>query len=179
MDKNVLEKTKSRAFRKDVFLLGKDDEGIMYWLEAPSWDCDWYWGFGYVETYQRNYLPNHAKDIDSHQHIDSSFMGKQEFYDHEKGCFRQGEYIHNIYDSPRLVSTTFNKDEGWELSELFKQFYLLKEMADFCHREKPGCHVTTSPVDHGNLKDWYEKINQVMIPKITSEIIRILSGEKE
>ena len=36
------------------YLLGRDEEGINYWLEEPSWDCGWYWGFGYVETYTTN-----------------------------------------------------------------------------------------------------------------------------
>ena len=47
----MLNKKKIHVFGKDAYLLGKDDQGIQYWLESPSWDCDWYWGFGYVETY--------------------------------------------------------------------------------------------------------------------------------
>jgi hypothetical protein len=47
----MLSKRKSHAFGKDIYLIGKDKSGTNYWLESPSWDCDWYWGFGYIETY--------------------------------------------------------------------------------------------------------------------------------
>jgi hypothetical protein len=179
MEKKLTKKRKDHGFRKDVYLLGKDSDGIRYWLEAPSWDCGWYWGFGYVETYKRNAAPAKAHDIDSHSHIDSSFMGQMEVYDFEKRCHVKGKYIHNIYDCPTLSETTFTEKEGWELSELFKQFYLLREMADFSHKEKPGCHVTTSPVDHGDMTEWNKHINTVMMPKIFAAIIGILSPAEE
>jgi len=164
--KHRMEKKTSTTHSKSIFLLGNNSDGKNVWLEAPSWDCDWYWGFGYI------------KQPDSHSHF-SSLVGKQDFYDHEKGCWGQSDYIHNPYDSQQLIETTFSYKEGWLLAELFKQFYLLREMADFTHKEKPGCHITTSPVDHGNMKDWNKQINEVMIPKITAEIMRILTPEKE
>lgn len=176
MKKEQIKKEKSYAFGKDIYLLGVDESGERYWLEAPSWDCDWYWGFGYVETYTNNKNPGRSKDIASHTHIDG-FMGQHEYYDTEKGRFVKGEYIHNIYDSPRFAAVTFNESEGWELSELFKQFYLLRKMADFCHKDRPGCHVTDSPVNHGNMKHWYKEINEDMIPRITAKILGILSPE--
>lgn len=164
--KEIIEKRKSHAFGRDIYLLGIDSNGEKYWLESPSFDCGRYWGFGYVETYtHRN--PKLARDISSHQHIDSSFLGKQ-----------GKEYIRNLYDSPILQKTTFTEKEGWQLSELFKQFYLLKNMADFTYREKPNCNVTVSPVDHGNMKDWNKKINEEMIPRITKAILDILSPEE-
>lgn len=169
-----IEKRTSRAFGKDIFLLGEDQYGKLMWLEAPKWDCGWYWGFGYVETYTNNAHPSRARDIDGHSHFDG-LVGYQEYYDHEKGCFRKGEYIHNVYDSPKLVKTTFTSKEGWELSELMKQFYLLREMAEFCHKDRPGCNITTSPVEHGTMTAWYKHINEVMIPKITAEVMRMLS----
>lgn len=175
--KHRLEKRKSHAFGKDIFLLGRNRDRKLVWLEAPKWDCGWYWGFGYIETYTNNNYPEKSKDIDSHSHF-SGLIGSQEYYDSEKQCWRKSEYIHNVYDSPVFIETAFSSKEGWQLSELFRQFYLLKEMAEFCHKEKPGCHITESPVDHGNMKDWYEHINKVMIPKITDAILKILSLEE-
>jgi hypothetical protein len=176
--KHKLEKRKSRAFGKDIFLLGKNREGKLVWLEAPSWDCGWYWGFGYLSTYTNNAHPEKARDIHSFFHFDG-LVGSQEYYDYEKGCYRKGDYVHNVYDSPQLIETAFSSAEGWQLSELFKQFYLLKEMAEFTYKERPGCHLTTSPVDHGNMKEWYDHINKVMIPKITAKILEILSPAQE
>ena len=39
-----MKKQIEKVFGKKVFLLGKDEEGIRYWLEEPQWDCGWYWG---------------------------------------------------------------------------------------------------------------------------------------
>ena len=172
----IIKKRKSHKFGKDIYLLGTDAEGYTMWLESPQWDCDWYWGFGYVETYNRK-NPNISNDIQSHSHI-SGLLGQQEKYDYEKGCFVKTEFIHNLIDSPDFVDTTFNESESWQLTELFKQFYLLQEMAEFSHKTLPGCHITTSPVNHGDLKGWNDKINTVMIPMITAKIIEILTPVK-
>jgi len=166
MEKTKIKKQKSQAFGKEIYLLGEDVAGTRYWLEAPSWDCGWYWGFGYVETYTNNRNPQKSRDIDSHQHIRGMF-GKE----------IEGKYIYNIYNTPLLAHPAFSEKEGWELTELFTQFYLLREMADFSHREAPGCNVTKSPVNHGNLSELNEKINSEMIPRITDKIIEILSPE--
>ena len=87
--KTKINKNKSHAFNKDIYLLGSDSDGIKYWLEAPSWDCDRYWGFGYVETYTNNENPSLSKDIKSHSHIESSFMGKIDFYNQNNGRWEQ------------------------------------------------------------------------------------------
>lgn len=95
-----MNKKKSFAFGKDIYLLGRDKYGTFYWLEAPSWNCGWYWGFGYVETYTNNRSPKNSKDISSHSHFDG--LMKENY----------------------LVETTFNKKE---LYPLFEEFYRLKE----------------------------------------------------
>ena len=71
-----MKKQKNHAFGKDIYLLGKDNGDTLYWLEAGSWDCKWYWGFGYVETYTNNNHPSRSRDISSHQHFDSLFLTK-------------------------------------------------------------------------------------------------------
>jgi hypothetical protein len=173
--KTQIKKQKSHAFGKDIFLLGIDKDKVKYWLESPSWECQWYWGFGYVKTYtNNNNNPSIAKDTNSHEHI-NGFLGQQEKYDYDKNCFIKSKFIYNLIDSPIFESTTFSEKESWELTELFKQFYLIKEMAEFCHKDLPGCNIITSPVNHGNLKDWEEKINKEMIPLITTKIIEILT----
>jgi len=150
-----LKKTKSHAFGKDIYLLGQDKEGINYWLEEPKWDCGWYWGFGYIETYINNGSPKNARNISSHQHA-TNFYSKWVL---DKGSI--------------LCKTPFTKKEKWELSELFEQFYLLRKMADFCYKTNPGCHIQESPIKHGDFSVWNKKINNEMIPKITNKIIEI------
>lgn len=172
--KQTISKKKSHAFGKDIYLLGCDHDGTKYWLEAPKWDCGWYWGFGYVETYTNNSNPSIAIDITSHQHIDSSFMGEIEFYNHDKNVWDKTDYISNIFNCPKLTSTTFTEKEGWTLSELFKTFYNLKEAAEVFGRG--GSYITHNPCQSiVQNKEWAKHINEVMIPAITSEIIKMLT----
>ena len=149
----TLAKKKSHAFGKDVYLIGTI-EGKYQWLEAPAFNCGWYWGFGYVEEYTSHKQPNTSRDIVSHQHMSSLLI--------------------NGHDFSKFDGIVLNDKEKWQFAELFKQFYLLREMADFSHKEKPSCGITGSLVDHGNLKSWNEEINTVMIPKITSKILELL-----
>lgn len=159
----MLNKQKSHAFGKDVYLLGTID-GKMQWLEAPSWDCNWYWGFGYVEEYTSHQYPSKSRDIVSHTHIDSLIKNKKvPMHDFEK-CFEE---------------TTFNEKEKWELAELFKQFYLLKEMAEFTHRENPKSNIANTEVKHKPMPELHKEINEVMIPAITKRIIEILTPNGE
>lgn len=153
-----MNKRKSNAFGKDIYLLGADDDGINYWLEAPSWECEWYWGFGYIETYTNNRSPEYSKDISSHSHA-TDFMS--EYFTEWNGS------------NPILKEMTFNEKEGWELSELFSQFYHLRTQAKFWKNGKMDTSDT-------NIKSWKdeklaEKINQEIIPVITNRIIKILN----
>jgi hypothetical protein len=163
-EKTIIKKQKSHAFGKDVYLLGTDSDGIRYWLEHPKWDCGSYWGFGYAETYQRNAMPDKAKDIQSHEHIDTSFTGKCD----------GDEYVHNIYDCKTLSSVTFTKKEGWVLSDLFSQFYTLKNTAEIF---KNGNSNLTMEAHSELIQDlpMVKRINELMIPDITSRIIEILT----
>ncbi len=156
-----MKKKKQHAFDKDVYLLGEDSNGIYYWLEAPKWDCDWYWGFGYIKTYTINKKPQHSRDINSHQHA-TDF--KSEWFTEWNGS------------KPILKKQTFTEEEGWELSELFMQFYHLQNQAEFWGRGKMHCANTT-------IKSWEDKklakkINEKMIPVVTARIIEILTPNK-
>ena len=145
-----MKKSISKVKGKERFLMGRNQYGQLLWLEAPSWDCGWYWGFGYLET------------SDSHTHVDTSLM----------------KDVSNIFESKELVDKTFNEKEGWELTELFTQFYLLRKTPEFAGKTLPGCHVTTSPVNHGDLTEWSTKINKELIPRITKKIIEILTPKE-
>ena len=167
--KHRLEKETTGSGKNKKYLMGKNQNGEKVWLETPSWDYSWFWGFGYLHT------------ENSHTHVDG-LTGRHEYYDTEKQCHRLSSvYIHNIYDSPKLAETTFTLKEGWELSELFKEFYLLKDMAEYTHRSPASCNLTTSPVtqDPEKMAQWHKEINEVMIPLITAEILRILTPEEE
>lgn len=162
--KNTIEvqKIKSSHGSKDVYLLGSDETGVKYWLESPSWDCGWYWGFGYIETYTNNDNPKISRDINSHQHAEK-FMSK--WFTEWNGS------------KPILKETTFNEKEGWELSELFEQFYFLKEAAENFGRGK--CHTANAEVKLWKDEAKTKEINEVLIPMVTARIIEILDPKSE
>lgn len=153
-----MKKRTSEAFGKKVFLLGTDKDGQGYWLGSPTWDCNWYWGFGYIETYTRNFMPHLAKDIKSHEHA-TNFMAEW--------------FIGCNGSKPKLTDKTFTEAEGWELSELFKQFYHLREQSEFWGRGK--MHVADTKIQNWTNKELANKINTEMIPIITARILEILT----
>ena len=159
-----MEKRKKYAFGKDVYLLGKDKDGTLYWLNGASWDCDWYWGLGYIETYTNNKNPNKSRDIKSHQHFDSLFFnGPSHGFDNFKNYF---------------IETPFNDNEIWRIMEIMKTLYTLREYSDTLHRG--GSHYTSNPCkDIIKNDDEYNRINNVVIPALNKELYKILSEEAQ
>ena len=149
-------KKKSFAFGKDVYLLGEDISGVKYWLESAKWDCGWYWGFGYIKTYTQNNSPETSRDISSHQHA-GDFM---------EWCIEWNS------KKPTLSKTTFSNSEAWRLCELFKRFNLFRDLAEYYH--SGGCGVTSLKDNKKDLEE-HKRINEVVIPEIMNEIIRILN----
>jgi hypothetical protein len=167
----MINKRKSRAFGKDIYLIGQDEQGINYWLEAPSWDCGWYWGFGYIETYTNNECPEHSRDIDSHSHW-SGLIGVQTHYDWEKKCEVKDEYIHHVNQNKMFAQTVLTDKESWELSDLMKRWEAMKEMAEILHS---GTGHLTSSGKHKTKNDEFLKwINKVELPELFKAAIKIL-----
>lgn len=152
-----MEKQVDFAFNKKVYLLGADAEGVKYWLDAPSWDCGWYWGFGYVETYQDNRKPSKAIDIDSHQHA-KNFWSK---------------WCNEI-----LKEKAFSDDEKWVLCELFDNFYTLKNLAAAqSDGGKEGNYTSQiNGFNYNNLIKDNLNINIDCLPFVMAKIISILGG---
>ncbi len=154
-----MEKRVSQAFDKVVYLLGKDKEGTYYWLEEPHWDCGWYWGFGYIESYTNNTDPKFSRDVASHEHA-------EDFYPKWFGA-----------DNSILTETTFSESEGWELVELFERFYLLRNMAKYFYKGK--CRIAITTIENWAMPKLTLEINKTRIPIIMDRITQILTPNKE
>lgn len=137
-----MKKKQLKAFGKEIYLIAKDTEGVLYWLEAPSFDCGWYWGFGYIESYTNNERLDLANDINAHQHFSSLSKGYS-----------------NILDNPDFTNFTFTKEEGKIITELFTEFYKLREEA---------------AAAHGKDEKRYKQLIDIEIPKVMNEIINIV-----
>ena len=85
---------------KDKVYLGNTTEYGKLYLSKHSWDCGWYWGFGYIGNSRL------------HMHIDSLINGE---YD-----------VNKIFDG----STGITQDQWWIIRDLFRQAYALKAAAE-------------------------------------------------
>lgn len=151
-----MQKRKSRAFGKDIYLLGQDADGINYWLEEATWDCDWYWGGGYTN----NKRPDASRDINSHQHFDGLFFNRNK----------------NGFDAFKefFAETPFTNREIWIICELMKSFYVARRYSDMLHCG--GAHYTENPSKNVIMCfDEYKRINQYVIPDIMKNLYSILS----
>lgn len=152
MKKQVIEK-----FGKKYYLLGtRKEDHKKVWLEEGSFDCDWYWGVGYVEVFNNNYT-----DIDEHTHFDSLFLKT------------------NIYDSftDYFKDTTLSNNEIWQLLELMNTIYQLRNISDTIHQK--GSHITSNSTekdifDEDIYKNMYDKINDKDIPKLLEQVYKML-----
>ena len=145
-------------YPKKIYIGKKDSESI--YLSAPSWDCGWYWRFGYLGN------------KNCHYHVDG--LTKHEKYNFEKKCF---EYeFTNLYDGFKKQfgdSLIVDDKNLWTLCELFKTFYTLKETANVLNTG--GSHYTTNPcADIITNKVEAKRINDVVLPQLFEHIYKIL-----
>ena len=133
-----------REYAKKTYL-GIVDGEKMY-LSAPSWDCGWYWGFGYLGN--RN----------CHYHVDG-LMKDTDLYTGFKDHFGDSFII--------------KESDIWTIAELFKTFYTLKECAEVLGRG--GSHYTANPISEIiTNKSEVERINNVVLPAIFDEIYKVI-----
>lgn len=151
------------------FLLGKDKDGVKWWLEQEKWSCEWYWGFGYVETFERNVSPENAYDINVHTHFDSLFLKSEPSI--LEACSNK---IYETAWKSLFTQSTLNNEEMWQLFELMKTAYTLKEMAELYHRG--GTHITNNPLRKILQNSGKEKeINGALLPKVFQKITELLT----
>ena len=110
---------KQTIFKEDFKMgIGKTDDRNTVVLKAPSFDCGWYWGFGYLSNKWVHYHMNGLMITDN------LFDGlKKEFGD-------------------SLVIK--NEKDLWTFCELMKTFYTLKDTAEVL--ERGGSNYGDNPI---------------------------------
>lgn len=142
MEKN---ETLKLSFNKD-FKMGKVD-GEDIFLSPPSWDCGWYWGFGYLGN------------DDCHYHVDGLAENKN-LFDAIKDHFGD--------------SLTITKDDDlWEFCELMVTFYTLKGTARVLGKGNSNYGPNPASDIIKNEKE-AERINTIVLPAIFEAISRII-----
>jgi hypothetical protein len=125
---------------KDKILLGKDKQtGENIYLSKPTWDCGWYWSFGY--------------------------LGNKNCHYHLNG-YANGRNI-NMYDA-LIADYDLNetiKANLWVFCEVVKTIYSLKEAAEVLGRG--GSHYTTNPFQ-ALIKDveYTKHLNEKVLPEV-------------
>lgn len=157
-----MQKVVTHAFGKKVYLLGLGKDGCHYWLEGPSWDCGWYWGFGYVETYTMDTSPSYSQDIASHQHFDCLFLKGP------KDCYSM---FTEFFDK-----TPLNEKEIYQLLELMETFYTLRKTAEVFVRG--GSRITENQFK-GLIKNerHAKELNTIVIPPIVYGACKLLTPD--
>lgn len=147
---------------RKYYLLGADTNGTKYYLEEAHFDCDWYWGIGYVETFTNNRNPVWSRDIRSHEHFNRKFFhkGTSSFDAYKK------EFPNNPYTDTEL----------WKILELMQTAYTMREYSDTLHIG--GAHYTSNSCAEIIKNDAeYDRINKVIIPALMSELYKIMEKE--
>ena len=162
METNLMKKRKSRAFGKDVYLLGKDKCNKLHWLQQPEFECGWYWGLGYVRSFTNNLSPKDSRDIVSHQHFDGLFLEGSPLKAYS-GAFKEF-----------FPETVLTDNEIWMLLELMRSAYTAKKYAEMLY--VGGSHFTRNPVSEIiKCKEEYDRINQEIIPALMGQVAQLLS----
>ena len=151
-------------WKEKLFFGLRNEDNTRIYLSAPSWDCDWYWGFGYLgnknEHYHLSSYANQTKCITDSEGKFSVFTEKRNknMYD----CLLE-DYTLN----PRIYSNL------WTFCELSQTAYALKESAEVLQRG--GSNYSTNPVKE-IIKNPEEvaRINNVVLPAIFDHVYSLL-----
>lgn len=120
----------------NYYYLGKGKEnGVYYFLQEASFDCDWYWGLNYLEGFSTPDL-SRADDIVSHEHFMSSpSLRRESWYN----------WLLKKVDSP------LRKEDLWLIMEIAASLKTLTEYMELSCRG--GNNMTDSSKVKAILKD--------------------------
>lgn len=138
----------SSHFDGDVFIV------------RPTWDCGWFWGFGYLERWN-----GRKGDIDFHTHINVEFSENGQshrcnWYESMKHLLDQGDVFVDNHDR-------------WTFLEIVKTIYNLKMTAEVLGRggsnyaDNPLSDEIYNPIE-------VRRINEDLIPKLIDEMYKVL-----
>ncbi len=137
-------------------LIGKHDNENIY-LSVPTWECGWYWSFGYLVNENCHY---HLNRIQQQEHP----TGNINLFDAIKKHF-----------GDTLCRPLQNEKNLWTFCDLVQTAYTLKETAEVLGRG--GSHYTINP-----LKELIEnqaevkRINEIVLPEIFDAIYNIIKN---
>lgn len=146
-----------REYPEFVTLGESEDFDGKVQIRRPSWDCGWYWGFGYLERWNAR-----TKDIDFHSHFDDEVLSHGQ---------RVREYIKELFGDTFVI-----KDDAkvWQFLDIMKTIYTLKETAKVL--ERGGSNVAAVPDCRDVVMNYDEvrRINCEVIPVLIDKMYELL-----
>lgn len=161
----------------DYYYLGRDIKTKRkIWLQKPSWDCGWYWGFGFLQAMQGDREPSKARDIDCHTHWDSR-VAESHTNAHDWFIATFGKPTTDMWGNPNKAKKgvqmcRFTDKQVWTLCELMKTAYTLRETAEVLGRGKSNYSENPCVKVIKNTRE-AKRINSKVLPAIFAEIGKI------
>ena len=138
----------------------------MYYVES-TFDCNWYWGIGYIVEFTNNNNPAMSRDYKTWTHWDSLFNEKAK------------ERMYHI-DAFKAIfpKNPFTEKEQWKILEIMQSLYTARKYSDMLHAR--GSHITSNPCNEiiENNKE-YTRINEKVIPALLANLYNILERNEE
>ena len=156
-------------WKDKIFFGTREEDNACIWLSRPSWDCGWYWGFGYLGNREVHY---HLK----------SYQDRNRVLKDDKGdlCVVTERRNKHMYDC-LLEDYDLNpkiKKNLWEFCELVETIYTLKEAAEVLGRG--GSHYANNPCKEIIInKEEVERINKVVIPAMLDALYDLMTASTE
>lgn len=132
---------------KTKFLIGTVDNEPIY-LSAPSWDCGWYWGFGYLGNNNCHY---HFSGLDKNKDLHTAI---KEHFD----------------------TINIRESQLWEFAELMSTFYKLKTATEVLRGSAGLTSNPIKGVIQND--DEIKRINTIVMPYLFNAIHNILNNNK-
>lgn len=143
----------------------RKEDGARVYLSKPTWDCGWYWSFGYLGNRDEHY---HLSIYQTKELALKLADGTGTLLTEKRNkCLK--DCLMEDYDLNPLILANI-----WKFCELALTAYSLKETAEVLGRG--GSHMTTNPCQE-LIKNPEEvkRINEVVLPAIFWEIEKIFT----
>lgn len=130
--------------------LGVVEQEPIY-LSPPSWDCGWYWGWGYLGNNNCHY---HLSGLDKSKDLKTA--------------------IDDHFGDSYLIEPS----QRWRFAELVQSFYKLKDIAEVYNIG--GSRLCENPLSE-SIKNENEvkRINEILLPAIFEKAYEILNNNLE
>jgi hypothetical protein len=148
-------------------LLGVNKDGEHIYISKPTWDCGWYWSFGYLGNRNCHYHLEAYQSKDHHLKL-ADDAGYKYITEKRNKC---------MYDCLKADYALSPKiqENLWQFCELALTIYTLKEAAEVLGRG--GSHMTTNLCKDILINpEETKRLNEKIIPELCQTFWNLIGG---